>query len=316
MNENQLILLEWGKSIENLPKLDFNSARNLYVLYLNEKDLTKKQQIREELITGSLHVVYSYLIKNHFDILKSSFYDMNDIINSSVEYLINAIDNGGLLKYNKFHYLFNTSTFYSYLTDSLIGQRCSISEETTLNATDFVKLLIEMRNIFYQDDHFSYNEFIKLMKSDKFNINYKKWYNAEYMIAYIILKKIVTEENLDDLSETKIEMFKYLLINSALERIVKEQPEALENMEDKILQDIVNREFLDIIFDLDCLSDYDIIAQRYGVNGYSYPRTIKQVAKNKGLTCERIRQKEAKMLRKIRYNQKVREYIRGVYDEI
>lgn len=315
MNQNKTILFEWGKNIENLPKTDFNSAKNLYLDYLKENDINKKRKIREQIIIGALYVVYNHLSRNNFDTLISGFYDMNDIISSTVEYLIYVIDNGELLNYDRFSCIFNTNTYYSFLTNELIEQKYPIGEETILTTDNFSKILNEIILVINKKGELLYDEFIKLFISKGY-MNIKDiWLYcgndiSKTYILFMTIIRIINENNVT-LSETKIDQFKYLLINSALELLSKEKTDRSEYTEDKIIDEMYYEGILDIVFNDKELSDNDIIAQRYGLVNYDNPHSLEEVAISKKSTRERIRQKEAKMLRQLRRNKDLLNYVRG-----
>ena len=106
MDNYMLVLETWYKEISVYEKLNLNDAKILYndMIGCNVKD---KESIRERLITGMLYLIPNFISKSLFPYIRGNNYDMNDIINSCNEELINVIDNGKLLEISYYTQLFD-----------------------------------------------------------------------------------------------------------------------------------------------------------------------------------------------------------------
>jgi len=305
MDENLKIIKEQENYIKEFPKLKFNDARLLYNKIKEEKHLPNAKILRNELINNTLYIVLKFIKNSSLIYFNSSMYDMNDIIHNCYEEFIGKIDNDILLEVNSYNEIFNYN-FYTNVINKLGIDKFAINENTVLNVNNFSDVLlwfIKNNNDIQYEDLINYLVY-------KHNYTYYKVYNrGETVNCFDLLEGIYN--SLDDnieLKKTVIEKLKYLLINSGTEMIRK-------NIENVIIQDyaedIINKIYLkkimDIIFNNSNLNESEIriLKKRYGIDTECC-HTLEELAKEEGLTRERIRQKEAKALRKARRNMQLR----------
>ena len=312
MSENIKILEEWKKQVSCFPELTFKTAKNLYLDMQSEVNTEKKNQIRDNLIKGTLYVVINFIERNQLFYLNSVSFDMNDIINACNEIWIELIDSGIAIDKNKFGSGLN-QLFYSGLTNKLLSFKLEISENTILTIKNIHKVLYQYIKLKEVKGCVSYKEFIILLKDLNISL-YKYTFSSSSKLAYTYnLFDAISEEIKNmNISKTKIDNIKYLLLEIGLESL-------RINIEDVYITDFVNDLILKInhlafreaVENSDRLTEREkgIITNHYGFIDEEV-KTIKEVSQIYGVTQARIRFLENEALRKLRHpSSKMKQYI-------
>ena len=314
MENNSKKLDGWYKSISSYEELDLDTAKKLYIEYQNETNEYQKQIKREQLITGTLYVTYKFIKKNTISYLNSSVYDIDDIINICNEIWITMIDSGKLLKVSKYSEMFDYQ-FYSELTDKLVPSKFALAENTILDTnifSDFFYKFIEEHN---SKGEFTYQDYINLLiNSSDDDYKYKKilykiiWNPLAVSGTYYLLTSIYNSMQKGgevSITKRKIEMIKYILINNGLDNDRQSINSAVQNdTAENIITEMYLTKLKEIIFNECNLTETEIriLKKRYGIDE-THSHTLGEIAHEENLTKERIRQKENKILRKLRRNQ-------------
>ena len=305
-------LIQWYNQICSYPKLKLSEAQDLYKKTINTQDEILKKEYMDELILGTLYVVYEYIKRNGLELLVSSSYDTNDIISSFNEVWIRKLYNGELLNVDRYSLLFS-SPYYNEVYNNLCGDEILISEQFKVSRDCFIELLTSY--VIYKNKGI-HKPFSEVIEETYFNDRWNSW--SYYIYPDVIeiipfLEKIYSNLNFDkledlDLAKTKIADYLRLIINIGLiEPISNELPDK-NNLEDSITTDIVLEHFIkDVDKTLIDKREREVIHERYGLDGGS-PKTLETVGNHQGVTRERVRQIEAKALRKLRRNEKIRKY--------
>lgn len=317
--ENSEILERWYKSFKNFEKLDITGAKELNTLMLNEKDENKKLQLREKLIYGTLYTVYKFLKNSEFLDFKSSSYTMDDIISETVNYLINNIDEGNILKISFLSGLF-TRNYYVTLCNKLMGE----NQNTLLTVEGsiiFQKILVwyfELKDSGYDID---FNNFEPYVKST-FNFKNKKSNIFDYIDLYNGLNgfyEYCQNNNIDTHDKAKISKQYVDFIINIGNNITKENSHNEPVMEDDLFEKTFFEEMKQTLIDLLNLGLIDdraknIIYMRYGLNGEKY--TLRQVAKYFHISQDRVRDIENKTLRFLRRAYRYNMHLNKEHDKV
>lgn len=304
-------LMQWYNQISSLPKLKITVAQELYKKAINTQDETLKKKIMDELILGTLYVVYEHIKRNELELFVSSSYDMNDIISSFNSVWIKKLYNGDLLKVDKYSLLF-TSPYFNEVYNNLCGDEILVSEQLGVSIdcmVDLITLYISYRNKGLE------KPFKEVIEETFFTDNWNGW---SYIIYKDVIKTIPLLENiynnlnfdkLDDftLGKSKIADYLRLIINMGLMEPISDELPDKSDMEESITTDIVMNHLIE---DVDKVLDdrqKSIIHERYGLDN-GKPQFLETVGQHHGVTRERVRQIEAKALRKLRRNEKIRKY--------
>lgn len=307
MGNNLEILNEWNVALSNYKTFKFIDAQELYCKLMNMADNNLKRQYMQELIMGTLYVVSDFIKTNGLLYLNSSSYDMNDIISVCNEIWINKINSGKLLEVNSYKEMFD-SDFYNQLCDGLGITKYSISENTILDINTFIDLLMDYIKLKEKDIDFDYLKLIEYMKSNRrySGTVHKIYYYGNNVDFCEIFDAIIKSFELEDenlkVSKTKLDKLKYILINNGLEYLrVDINNVIVGDTADFYIDACCRKQIVDIVLNShldDSLKD--ILIKRFGIfDGRC--RTLEEVAQEHGVTRERIRQKEAKALRKLRF---------------
>lgn len=304
---NRNILNEWQDCISNYPKITFKEAQKRFIQLSKCEDNYLKEKLRNDLIQGTLYVVFDFIKNNGLIYLNSSSYDMEDVISTCNEIWINKIDAGALLNVSNFREIFDYE-FYYKLSEGLNITTYSVSENMMLNINSFIDLLMDYIKLKEEDINFSVNKFIQYLKSNKKyeSILQRIYYYGNSFAFCNLFDAIIKSFELDDndlkITKTKLEKLKYIIISNGLEYL-------RENINQVVCMDSTNlwleenckSQIIKIIFEGDRLNDSqkDIIAKRFGIlDGKG--RSLEDVAKEYHVTRERIRQREIKAIRMLR----------------
>jgi len=317
MEKIQEKLDNWYSYISTYEEYDLNTAKELYIEIQNETNEFQKYIKREKLITGTLHAVHRFLKNNNLNYLNSVAYDIDDIINLCNEIWIIMIDSGKILKVNKYCKMFDHQ-FYSELTEKLVPTKFAIGENTILDIEIFADFFYKFIEAHKDKDEFTYNDYINLLiNSSDNNYKYKKILykifgeHVDILGTYNLLTCIYNSMQKDkDISITKrkINMLKYILINNGLEEMRKDIGFIIQDdIGENIITEMYLKKLKEIIFNESNLTEKEIriLKKRYGIDE-SHCHTLEEIALEENLSKERIRQKENKIIRKLRQNKKLR----------
>ena len=314
MRNNLEIINEWNNTISSYHTFKFVEARELYQKIVSIDDSNLKRQHMQELIMGTLYVVSNFIKLNGLLYLNSASYDMNDIISISNEIWLNKINSGKLLEVNSFREMFD-SDYYNELCSGLGITKYSISENTILDINTFIDLLMDYIKLKEKDIDFDYLKLLEFMKSDRRYAGtiHKIYYYGNNVDFCKIFDAIIKSFELEDedlkVSKTKLDKLRYILISNGLEYLRADINNVIvEDTTDSYIDACCRKQVVDIVLNShldDSLKD--ILVKRYGIfDGRC--RTLDEVAKEHGVTRERIRQKEARALRKLRLPTYVKQF--------
>lgn len=308
-------LIEWYNQISSFPKLKITEAQELYKKAINTQDESLKKKYMNELILGTLYVVYEYIKRNNLELFISSSYDMNDIISSFNEVWIRRLYNGDLLNIDRYSLLFGPP-YFNEVYNNLCGDEIIVNEQFKVSINCFVELLTLY--VLYRNKGLD-KPFIDIIKETFYTDRWNSWSYCIYddVINTIpLLEKIYNNLNFDKLEDlslgkTKIADYLRLIINIGLiEPITKEYPDK-NDMEDTVTTNIVMEKFIE---DVDQVITDErarkIIHERYGLDN-GIPLVLSDVGMIHELSKDRIRQIEAKTLRQIRNRRNFMEKYKG-----
>ena len=300
---NKKLLLDYKNYILNLPKLNFESAKELYEQIKLETDINVKENKMKKLIEGTLYIVCEFIEKSNFIYLISSDYDMDDIISLCNEVWIEKIKSGILDRASAYNSILS-STFINALNFKICEFNISIHENTILNSNNFGSVFSKCFDL-YKNGFFDLESFNKILEDNEIYKPLIKEEQGYVALTYELILSIF-ETNIDFcMSKTKIDYLKHILVNNGIKNLI-------QNVDSS---DIIDDDFdLDEIFDIKDLSsnlnyilnskgftyrEREIIKLRFGFYGKQY--MLEEVGKIFKISRERVRQIEAKALRKLRH---------------
>lgn len=303
---------KWYRNISSFKKFNINEAKELYTQAINSNDLTIRKSYMDEVILGTLYVVYEYLKNNKIEILSSTSFDMDDIISSFCEVWIGKIKKGELLNVERFSNIF-TIAFFSEVYMNLCNEEIIIKGQYNVSTECFVDLLILY--IFFKNNNIEFNVDVFLKEYKKYNPY--NMYSTKYIENLIIIfEKIYNRlsknnEQEIELARTKIYEFIRIIINIGMFDKINDNFIDNTDYEEEIINNYCYKEFISRVDEI--LKDdrmRGIIHKRYGLDN-NEPMTLEGVSNNYNITKERVRQIEAKAFRYLRRDEKLQGY-RGI----
>ena len=306
------VLEQWHSQISSFEKLRITEAQELYKKTINTQNESLKKTYMNKLILGTLYVVYEYIKRNKLELFISSTHDMNDIISSFNEVWIKKLYNGELLNVNRYSLLF-TSSYFNEVYNNLCGDEIIVNEQFKISINCFVELLSSY--VLYRNKNFN-KSFEEVIEETFFSNKWNGWSYCIYndVIKTIpLLEKIYSNLNFDkldnfSLGKTKIADYLRLIINIGLTETISNELPNKYDMEESITTNMIMEQ---LIKDVDVALTDDrtrsIIHERYGLDDGN-PQCLKSVGKHYKISENRVRQIEAKALRKLRSNNNIRKY--------
>ena len=303
-------LEKWQKKISSIERLKIEETKELYKKANMSSDINIKKIYMDKIILGTLYVVYDYIKRNDIEMFCSFSFDMDDIISSFNEVWINKIYNGNLVKVDSFSNIFTTS-FFREVYKKLCGDEIVIKEQFGISTECLIDLLSSYIYLKNSGKNFNANDLISKCKE------YNKWFcygtvDVENVIP--LLDKIYTNLNIKNectlnIAKTKIYEFIRVIINIGMFDRLNNNFKDEINYEDKVIEKIYNEKFKkDVDSVLIDERKKSIIHERFGLDT-GEPETLEMVGKRHSLTKLRVGQIEAKSLRYLRRNAKIRNYI-------
>lgn len=304
-------LMQWYNQISSLPKLKITVAQELYRKAINTQDEALKKKYMDELILGTLYVVYEYIKRNGLELLVSSSYDMNDIISSFNSVWIKKLYNGELLNVERYSLLFS-SPYFNEVYNNLCGDEILVSEQLGVSTDCLVELITLY--ISYRNKGLG-KPFKEVVEETFFTDRWNSWsyYIYKSVIETIpLLERIYNNLNFDKLDDlnvgkTKIADYLRLIINMGLIEPISDELPDKNDMEDSITTNIVMKHFIEEVDKVLDDRQRSIIHERYGLDN-GKPQFLETVGQHHGITRERVRQIEAKAIRQLRRNENIRKY--------
>lgn len=300
-------LEEWHNQIALFPKLKIKEAQVLYQKALDTQNETLKKQYIDELILGTLYVVYEFVKRNELELFRTATYDINDIMSAFNEAWIKKLYRGELLKVNRFSLLF-TSTYFKEVYYNLGGEEISINDMFGISADLVSELLvtyIEFKNTSQSAD---FMDLVKVKYYQQINWSFENVIRSMIPLFEKIYNILISYK--EDLNLPKTKMLAYLKLVISLGILEPlTNTIAMTDMEDKILQGIVLKKFREEVVQVFENEERtkQIIQERYGL-GDNEPLNSKKVGDSHGISLARVNQIEAKALRKLRRNRTIRKY--------
>ena len=217
MNENLKKLEKWYDSISGFEKLKFPEVKTLLNVMNVVTDVNVKKEIREKIITGTLHVIYAFIKSNEIFLVPNMNYDIDDVINTFVEFWINAIDSGELVNVNSYSQLLYRSI--GKIANALVGEQ---NNKEHIFLDDFLLLL----DYFLKEEP-NYEVFLAFVNEKGLKVTPSPSREYEILELYLLLsdlsKNVFSFLNKDEISNTKKRFLKDFLISFRTYTLLKFQ---------------------------------------------------------------------------------------------
>lgn len=318
MKNSSIVLKELKEQISGFEKLKIIKAQELYKKAISTSDTKLKKLYMDKLVLGTLYVIYDYIERNQINLFSSAVYGVEDIISSFIETWIEKMYNGDIVNVDKFSLILNIS-FFNEVYNKLGGQEIVVNDLYSLPTEQFIKLFlkyIESKNV---GRELTQDDIIRYFWGDDYK-KYLKYGSVFYDVDLNIIKlfegiyKNLELDKIDDLelNKTKIYGFLKIILSAGLIDSISDDYVDSYDMEDNIVNKIFFEKFNDYVDNtIEQERTKDIIHKRYGLDD-GHPQTLEQIGKTYKISRDRVRQIEAKAIRKLRGNSNIRKYLRGI----
>ena len=331
MGKNKEMLKEWKKEIKEYEKLTLQQAQELYKR-INECDnKIIKKQLRDKLIMGTLYVVYRFIETNGYIYMNDTSYDMNDIINATIEAWIKKLDSGKILNITSFRQIIDRE-LYNNINEN-IGIKLDIDpKEYLYYIKGFISLISDYIKLKEENPNFNYYDLVEYMKEKEEYYPLLRRVNKEYyelkqfengtkrrntryenylkehinkydITSFELLEGIIKSIGPEGkhLSKTKLYNIRTLIISNGMQYLRKNINNiSYDNIEKTIEQKELRKILIDLINSCAGVTDYhrELILARMGFD--EKPITLEQFAQEHGYNKEYAKQAEARMISKLR----------------
>lgn len=316
------IIEYYENQIKCFEKIKFEDAKIMLTECIDKDDKTKKE-IFEKVFKGTLYLVINYIKNTKYELLKSYSFDLNDIVSCAYSLWYKKISSLDLLKYED-----ATRTLAINFSNEIVSELIPCDSELEyiypINQVIFIDMLYLYINMRNNNISVSYYEFID--KYVEYFRNKNTYYYLNYgngfanQILFETLERIyldLSNNDTEDVDINKIsiqKLNKLLAYSSQYFRLSSDYTDDFE-LEEKIINEMLYAKLDKLIFDNPNLNDIekDVLAMRWGLKGYDSTHTLDDVGTKYGKTKERIRQIEAKTMRKLRYNSEIKKLCKSLY---
>lgn len=295
-----------GEQIKNVNKLTILEAKKMYEDAIKIEDENKKNKIINEIIKGTLYVIYNYIKNNRLYIFDNGTFDEEDLFQSYCEEWAIKIKNGALRTANSFSNILNRNFVYNVnkkMTNNLYNENIYNLEYYK----ELLKIYINLRN---NSDYVSSVDMINYMIEHNLCKLKGKFESDTYplmeieLIYKIIKRKLPNKE----LNKKQIDIFIPLLINLVKTERINYDYQFEGDIENESVNKLYFDKMINIIFTrLTRLTEKEkfVISEIFGLeDGIS--RTQKEIASEIGLSDTRILHIKKDVFRKIRCNTEIR----------
>lgn len=323
-------LRNWYESIKDYEQLSLKETKNLNKLML-ETTGEIHDKYRERLILGTLHYVYNFVCKSGLTAIKSTYFDVDDLISISIEVWINMLDKGILLNDNikSFKHLF-LEVFYIKVTNQVLSEETKkyYATETGYNQIfryafgiildkyletfnecliiDDISLYKYIINVIEENDLLKGMYSRKITKNEKNSIIYQI-----YLIFYNIIK-VLDLKDINHLSKTYFNCLKYLLYDTALsERSAGTIAKC--DFTEEVNNEIIIEDLRNVIFNIAGLTERqkNVLLKKFGFSD-EIIRGNREISEEFNVSVQRVDQITNKAILKLSRNQDVRSLGRAI----
>ena len=278
-------LNRFKEQISKYKKLSMNEAKELLVLANNTADPILKEKYINEVILGTLYIVYNFILSNDY-LINSKEYDMDDIISVFCEVWIRYIKKGKLLDANNFSSILLT-TFLAEVSNLIAPEEIYYLETFGISKEQMVDLFKKYIVLKNRCVDVKLNDLTCDTSINKYIIT----------IFDNIYKKFDFSSD-KEISRNKIYGLFQMFISSGLKEKLNRNLVDETSFEEEMINDKFYSDFNVAVEKILPDIQRDIINKRVGFDGEA--KTLEEVASTYGVTKENIRQIEAKALKKLR----------------
>ena len=275
-----------------------------------------------------MYLVLDYVKNSNYELIKSSEFDLEDIINIAYELWYEQISNSEILKYNSIKKILNNS-FNNQIISRLnpceeeLKMIYPHSFERTQKVFDnLLEVYIKLRN---ERMDFSYDDFIKEciknVDSIQFDFSDNSFYMRHlygYLDTFEIIYKAISDndENEVNISKNNIKKLSKLLAATGKMESISDEIISDKYTEDETLDKMLVEELNEEVFENSDLSELqkDVLAMSLGLQEYNQTYNLKEVGEKYNKSRESVITTQGKIYQKLHRNKRVKELLNNLYE--
>ena len=311
-------LRHWYEEIKDYDKLSLKEVKKLNKLML-ESSGSKKEEIREKLIFGTMHVICSFICMSGLSSVRTPLFDIEDVISSSIEAWIEMLDEGFFIyKERKCYSKVYRDLFYKTLMHLFDYSEKDVSDdEKEISSNEVIKAVLAKIKYDLGFNYLSRDimylilcEYIELIDLG-YKINERIFYTSlnsilrEYGVLEVYDEKIreqvvlriydlfifiISSLNVNDIKiMSKTEIYKLFNLFIIIYRYREKYSIETSSFIDDSNNDIILNDFRNFIFTTNILTDRqrEAIIECNGLkNGYF--KSCRELAREKGVSHQTI----------------------------
>lgn len=322
------VMSAYEEQLKKYEKLSFSDAQEKIKSISVEMDEKKKKNDTSKVFESTLYLVLDYVKNGNYELLKSSEFDLEDIINIAYELWYEKISNLEILKYDNIKKVLNNS-FNNQIISRLNPCEEELKmiypygfEKTQKIFDSLLEVYIKLRN---ERMNFSYDDFIieciKNCDSIQFDFNDRS-FNMRHLYGYLdtfeIIYKAISDndENEVNISKNNIKKLSKLLATTCKTESISDEIISDKYTEDETLDKLLVEELNEEVFENSDLSELqkDVLAMRLGLQEYNQTYNLKEVGEKYNKSRESVITIQGKIYQKLHRNKKVKELLNNLYE--
>lgn len=323
------VMSAYEEQLKKYEKLSFSDAQEKIKNVLDETDENKKKNDTSKVFESTLYLVLDYVKNGNYELIKSSEFDLEDIINIAYELWYEKISNLEILKYDNLKKILNNS-FNNQIISRLnpceeeLKMIYPHSFERTQKVFDnLLEVYIKLRN---ERMDFSYDDFIKecIKNGDsiQFDFSANSFYMRHldgYLDTFEIIYKAISDndENEVNIDKNNIKELSKLLAATGKMESISDEIISDKYTEDETLDKMLVEELNTEIFENSDLSEIqkDVLAMRFGLQEYDKRYTYNEVGEKYNKSREYVKHMENRICSNLHCNKNVKELMKSLFNE-
>ena len=300
MTKNEKVLDAWFAVFKDYKRLTLKEAQELYLKMKMVENEAEKKAIKEELLFGTMYVLYNQLKSSSILYFQTRGMDVEDVIQFSLELWMHFIWSDKILGISFYSYYFH-QTFYNDLHISLYSEKLSCFDFFACHNEHIIKLFTKYIALRKEKLPFDFQEFQRVFPGENVYVLYDLFEKMYQMLVKLkILKNgAISERQMSTLFFVFVEAYLNSPSNMDEENFFIDELDYCNQSERKVLRERVREIFSKVYVpskrDKLFLANFCGLYENQDEFGQSVfvekmPKEQAEIGRENHLTRERVRQ--------------------------
>lgn len=303
MNYNLQKLEEWYQNMSIERNFSLHEAQEIYKKMISTSDYVEKKKWQDELILGTIHVLYRFLANSYLPYFPNGMTDVDDVISVASELWIEFVLSAELLNISFYNDFFRT--IFGKINTRLYQMEKQYSDYLfvfEIGKQDCIKLLINYLLLRSQYVTFSFQDFTEIYENKIASSFYCLFENIYKFLENqgLFENKNISVRQLHFILPSFLEQYIYPIYNmknqeSSVCKIEEEDKEIL------IENEMLKEQVIEMISKVPNVSsrDIEIFYKRLGMKGYSLS-SLSSIAMDYQISPQRVKEIEKRVCKKLK----------------